>query len=309
MVALTLAAPRVQGPMPPPFHAWTQPDGSAWTEFHRVEGGYLLRFPRLADFAIAADGASVTCYPGPHVPEDTVQHLYQYQVLPLALSQQGKLVVHASAVEVDAGAVAFVATTGSGKSTLAAHFAVNGFRFLTDDGLVLDPTSRHHVARPSHPSIRLWEDSTMALMSADAIAAPTLAYTSKSRFLASDQLPYCPDPLPLQRVYFLQERDAPQIAFRPLGAQEAMVEWMRHSFVLDVEEKPRLASHFARVGRLAREPIHFTLEFPRRFTALPQVRCAIVAHARRLEPEGPEHRHCAQSMRIATAIARGDVGR
>jgi hypothetical protein len=68
---------RWQAPLAtPPFHTWTFPDGTPWTEFHRLNGGYLLRFPDLADFQVAADALTVTGCPAPEVAEATVQHLY-----------------------------------------------------------------------------------------------------------------------------------------------------------------------------------------------------------------------------------------
>jgi hypothetical protein len=70
-----------------------------WTEFHRANGGYLLRFPELGDFQVSADGLTVTCFPAPRVSDATSEHLYLNQVLPLVLSKLGKLVFHASAVE------------------------------------------------------------------------------------------------------------------------------------------------------------------------------------------------------------------
>ena len=110
MVELCLQPARLQSPVAqPPFHTWTFPDGTLWTEFHRANGGYLLRFPDLADFQVSADALHVTGFPAPEVADATVQHLYLNQVLPLVLSKLGKLVFHASAVEIGAGAVAFVA--------------------------------------------------------------------------------------------------------------------------------------------------------------------------------------------------------
>jgi hypothetical protein len=136
----------------PPFHTWAFPDGTLWTEFHRADGGYLLRFPQLADFLVSADACTVTCIPVPEVPEGTARHLYLNQVLPLVLSKLGKLVFHASAVEIGSHAVAFVGESGRGKSTLAASFAVSGCRFLTDDGLVVEP--RYRGASRRCPAIR-----------------------------------------------------------------------------------------------------------------------------------------------------------
>ncbi len=181
MVEFEIAAARPQAPLPAPFHTWALPDGSPWTDFHRENGGYLLRFPDMADFQVSADAEHVTCHPVPGASDAVVQHLYLNQVLPLSLSKQGKLVFHASAVEVDGGAIAFVGVSGRGKSTLAASFAIDGYRFLTDDGLVVEPAERGHVALPSHPSIRLWEDSESALIAPGTAIGARRALTRPSR--------------------------------------------------------------------------------------------------------------------------------
>ncbi len=280
MVELQVAVSRRQAPLGmSPFHSWAFPDGTLWTEFYRADGGYLLRFPDLADFDVSADGLDVTCFPAPEVSEATSQHLYLNQVLPLVLSKLGKLVFHASAVDVAGGAVAFAAESGRGKSTLAASFAVSGSRFLTDDGLVVEPTAKGYQILPSHPSIRLWGDSEEALIAAGVETAPALSYTSKSRFLAGDEVCFCDQPRPLRRVYFLGDGSAAAPRFERLSAAEALVEWVKHSFLLDVEERPRLASHFDQVARLAGQPIHYRLDYPRRFEDLEHVRQAIVEHA------------------------------
>ncbi|HRZ06745.1 MAG TPA: hypothetical protein P5102_11455 [Candidatus Competibacteraceae bacterium] len=281
MVELHLQSARLQPPVNhPPFHTWTFRDGTLWTEFHRTNGGYLLRFPNLADFQVSADGLHVTGFPAPEVSKATSQHLYLNQVLPLVLSKLGKLVFHASAVEIGGGAVAFVAESGRGKSTLAASFAVNGFRFLTDDGLVVEPGVDGFAALPSHPSIRLWEDSEDALVPPTARRAPPVQYTAKARFLADEDLAFCDQPRPLQRVYFLGDGRTATLELHRLTPAEAVIEWVKHSFLLDIEEKPRLASHFDQVAKLANQPIHYRLDYPRRFEDLAHVREAIVEHAR-----------------------------
>jgi hypothetical protein len=281
VVDFQVAEARWQKPLgAKPFHTWSFPDGTPWTEFYRVGGGYLLRFPDLADFDVAADGFEVTCFPAPDVAEATSQHLYLNQVLPLVLSKLGKLVFHASAVEVAGGSVAFAAESGRGKSTLAASFAVNGYRFLTDDGLVVETGTQGFEVLPSHPSIRLWADSEEALIAPGTTTAPAVSFTPKSRFLAGDEIRFCDQPRSLRRVYFLGDGNAATPAFQRLSPAEALVEWVKHSFLLDVEERPRLASHFDQVAALANEPIHYRLDFPRRYEDLARVRQAIVEHAR-----------------------------
>ncbi|MBZ0309396.1 MAG: hypothetical protein K8I82_25250 [Anaerolineae bacterium] len=263
-----------------PFHEWIFPDGTLWTQFYRTDMGYLLRFPDLADFQVSADGLTVTCYPAPDVTDDTPQHLYLNQVLPLALSKQGKLVFHASAVEIDGVAVAFMGESSKGKSTLAASFATGGFRFLTDDGLMVEVCGDGYRIMPSHPSIRLWQDSEAALIAPDTPTAPTLEFTSKSRFLAGETIPFCDSPRPLRRVYFLGDGSAPEVMFQRMRPAEALIELVKHSFLLDIEEREMLAAHFDELSSLANLPIYYLLDYPRRYEDLAAVRQAIIEHAK-----------------------------
>src|SRR5690606_31431139 len=156
----------------------------------------------------------------------------------LALGRQGKLVFHASAVELGDIAIAFVGASGAGKSTLAAAFATSGSRFLTDDGLVVDLRDGAPVVLPSHPSIRLWDDSRDAL-AGEAVPQPTAHFTRKGRFLAGDALVHCDEPRRLARIYFLgDEAQAPALTAVP--AVEAAIELVRHSFLIDIGERDLL---------------------------------------------------------------------
>jgi len=279
-VAFTLASASVQIPVEGElFNEWLFPDGTPWTQFFRTDLGYLLRFPDLADFKVSGNGLTVCCIPTPNIESETSQHLYLNQVLPLALSKRGKLVFHASAVEVGDSAVVFVGESGRGKSTLAASFATNGFRFLTDDGLVVEAGKDSYLVFPSHPSIRLWQDSEEVLIPPETEIAPALDFTSKARFLVGKNIAFCDHPRPLRRVYFLGDGSASKLIFQRMTAAEAHIEWVKHSFLLDVEEKTLLAGQFEQVIQLARQPIYYRLDYPRCFDQLTHVRQAIVEHS------------------------------
>jgi hypothetical protein len=216
--ALKLCAGRVHPPAgAEPFSSWSLPDGTQWSRFYRIEGGYLLRFIDQVDFRVTSDGLEVAAYPAGGVTELTIEHLFLNQVLPLALSRQFQLVVHAGAVEIpgfdEAFAVGFVGASGRGKSTLTASFATSGHRFLTDDGLQLEKGERGFLIRPSHASIRLYDDSREALMPDDVTTTPPLDYTCKLRLLADEQVAHCKQTRPLRALYFLGpgKADAPSI--------------------------------------------------------------------------------------------------
>lgn len=253
-------------------------NGQPWCLYYRSEEGYLLRFPEFADFFISSSGEKITSIPAPETSKYTIEHLYLNQVLPLALSRQFKLVLHASAVEIGDSAVAFLGDTGRGKSTLAASFSTNGHRLLTDDGLILEKSADHYFVQPSHPSVRLWSDSRRAVLSEDALPTPATSYSSKNRFLAGDELAFCSDTKQLKRLYFLGDGQANSISIDPIPPQVAMIELVRNSFLLDVDEREMASRQFDQLRELISQPIFFRIDYPRDYDLLPDVRAQIVQH-------------------------------
>jgi len=262
-----------------PFHEWIFPDGTQWAQFYRIDQNYLVRFPDLGDFDISADGLIVRSWPVPGITAGTVDHLYLNQVLPLVLSKLGKWVFHASAVETRTGAVVFLAESGRGKSTLAAAFATAGYRFLTDDALLLEPAGGGYEVQPSHPSVRLWRDSQEALLGDDAQLAPPVQYTSKARLLSGGDLAFCEESRPLRRMYFLGDGSSSDVSIERMIPSEALMGLVKNSFLLDIEAPDAVASHFNRLADMAELPIYYRLNYPRSYDMLPAVRQAIVEHA------------------------------
>jgi hypothetical protein len=115
------------------FHRQRQPDGRRWLSFARYPGGYLLRFIGLADFDVRPAARQIHGYRTPVTPPHTFNHLLLDQVLPLAAGGPHRLALHASVVDVDGRAVAFLGASRQGKSTLAAALARRGHTLLSDD--------------------------------------------------------------------------------------------------------------------------------------------------------------------------------
>jgi len=275
-----MLAPRMQEPIPGvPYYQWISPKGAVFSAFYRTAHGYLLRFPNLADFEIPFDGPCLTCIPELNIPEATTLHLYLDQVLPLILSSKGKIVLHGSCVVSDGYAFGFLGPSGRGKSTLAASFAINGCPFLADDGLVIEPDGSAYLVMPSHPSLRLWEDSEDALLLCDARKSTPVHYTTKSSFMASSELDYCGQPKFLKALYFLAEDNAEEVSIQPLDPAPALVNLLKHSFILDVDDRPSISANFDRLARLANKVACFALSFPRRYETLPMVTKAIRANS------------------------------
>lgn len=260
-----------------PSHVWQTPGEPPWCEIFREGASYRMRFPGFADFLVHRDGG-IECYPVPEIDEPTLQHLYLNQVVPAALSLQHRPVFHASCMAIDGTAAAFLGVSGRGKSTLATHLGLSGATLLTDDGLELRWSDGGYLALPSHPAVRLWDDSRDALLPNDVATAPAVSYTPKGRFLSEGLIPFAAEPAPLRRAYFLGEGRAEKVTITPLRPQAAHMAWVEHSFMLDAQDKARMASHFEQVRRLVALDVTYELDYPRRYDVLPSVLEALRNH-------------------------------
>ena len=279
MSQLNLRDARLQKPLNQQhYHEWVLPSGIPWALFYRFKQQYLIRFCDLADFILSNDGLDVNAYPAPGVSDQTIDHLYLNLIVPLALSRQFKLVLHGSAVEVDNSAVAFIGMSGRGKSTLAAEFSTKGYSFLTDDSLQIAHVDDCFIIQPSHPSIRLWDDSRDALIPSETRVAPEVDYTPKARLLADERVAFCKKAQPLKHVYFLGRGDTDTISITPVKGQDVIIELAQNSFLLDMEKKEMLSNQFEQFSALAQHPIFYYLDYPRRYEFLTKVRDEIVRH-------------------------------
>jgi hypothetical protein len=279
MIHCVLMPARPQSPLKTaPFHRYVFEDGTVWTEFYRSSADYLLRFPGLADFNVSLDGTKVIAHPAKRIDETTVKHLYLNQLVPLALSRQGRPTFHASVVTVPGGAVAFLGKTGMGKSTLAASFALSGSAFLTDDALLVEETASGCQALPSHASLRLWEDSMEALIDAQDQQASRVSYSSKARLLAGDALTYSEHAQPLLAAFVLGREHATAVSVRKITGMDRHMAWVENSFLLDIKDPKLLSRHFDWTHRISAVVPTFALDYPRDYGTLPDVRNAILQH-------------------------------
>jgi hypothetical protein len=242
--------------------------GALWASHHRVGQDFLVRFPGLADFEISASASKVVCWPNPNASESTIEHLYVNQVVPLSLSQQGMLVLHGSAVEVNGVAVAFVGKSGMGKSTLAAKLSMLGMPFLTDDGLAVDLNNGAVRVLPGHDSIRMWADTEREIMLSVGTKAPPVSFTTKSRFLADARLAYRSEPCDLVDVYFLENSGTEVVQISPMRDVAAVMALVNHSFILDTQSQAGLARHLEQLMDLVGRVRMSLLDYPRDFDTL-----------------------------------------
>lgn len=98
----------------------------------------VLRYPGLCDFTGDRTFGDVTARPHPGADRGLIAVLAAGALLAVHLMLRHRLVLHASAVQLDGHAVAFVGASGMGKSTLAAALCEHGCGLVADDVLRVD---------------------------------------------------------------------------------------------------------------------------------------------------------------------------
>ena len=268
---------------------WYLHDGSIWLSFAKIDEGYLLRFPAYADFIVSSDGQQIRCYLRKNCPQETMRHLLLNQVIPIVLSQLGKLVLHTSACATPDGVLAFMGTTGMGKSTLAASFGLQGYTVITDDCLLVEQHEDRVLCIPSYQGLRLWPESVSALFAEEPELQSMAHYTDKKRVLfrqgGSDHLHW------LRAIYVL---DAPEegqemngVTVISLTSREALFEIVKHTFQLDVSDREQLGKAFKRYEWLAKSVPFFRLTYPRDHAFLSHVNAFVLNHLASLPDRQP----------------------
>lgn len=259
------------------------PDGRTAFTVARCDGGELIRFGQLADFLVSTDGREIRCAISRRGSARMLAHLFLAQVIPLALSRQGRLVLHASAVATPGGAVVFMGAAGSGKSTLGASFAGEAYPLLADDGLLLTEDRGTLAGVPSYPEIRLWPDACAALSAGGGAPGEAWHLSGKTCWPAGGiRWPFASTPVPVRRFYVLGRPAAAAgggtVTIEPLTGRETFLQFVSHSFRLDVDDRRRLRSEFETIGRIASTCVVHRLVFPREWSRLASVRSAILEH-------------------------------
>lgn len=123
---------------------------------------FLTRVPGVACY-YACYGRQLTVEPAEGVDIESVRVFLLGKGMAAILHQQMKVLLHASGILTDKGAVLFAGNSGAGKSTIAGILQKNGCRVFTDDMAVISPQHLKEEGKvyilPSYRIIRLWQKS------------------------------------------------------------------------------------------------------------------------------------------------------
>jgi hypothetical protein len=258
------------------------PNGKPWMSVGGRNADFHLRFSKLAHFSVSGSEKEICCYCKSDFPLESIVHLFLDMVVPLLLSQQDRMVLHAGAVMISGKIIAFLGETGQGKSSLTTSFGQKGFAVVTDDCLVIENKEGHPIGTPLYPGLRLWPEAVLALFGDDLSLPPVAHYTDKRR-LGPEKglLIFCPEPGPLDRIYVLsaqqEKKDNRTITIDSLSPRDAFMELVKHPYRLGLNPREKLRTEFQTLSRLVNSLTVCRIRYPRDYAALPDVHEAILA--------------------------------
>ncbi|WP_263784466.1 hypothetical protein [Salinibacter grassmerensis] len=223
----------------------------------------------------------------------THQSLFEYYAVYIAaflLHDRDYLTIHASAVEIDGGTIAFVGPKGVGKSTTASLFYEQGHRLLSDDLIACRPSSTDaspHVD-PGFPWMKLGERSLSEVLERSGDKLEWTVPGSSKRIVPIHERQ--PDsPLPLRHVYVLgyheESSDQQEVKIRQVGTKQACLVLLSNAFVqMFLEETGADPEHLDRCAALARRIPMSVLSRPQSMDALPSVYHTILDDIRATRP-------------------------
>jgi len=203
----------------------------------------LLSIPKVARFLLQ-DGNSITVDLAEGVPETEVGVFLIGTVFGMLLHQRGCLVLHASAVEVDGGAVLFCGVSGAGKSTLAAALNEKGYGFISDDVCAIGQDDEgRSVVQSDCRRLKLWEDAITRLALGERKQQSVRNAIEKYYVPPRRQMPP-PHSIPVLAIYLLRKSIADEgTVIEPLNKLDALTQIRLNAY------RPRLQSALVRDQR------------------------------------------------------------
>ncbi len=214
---------------------------------------------------LVRDGREITVEPAPGVEEEVLRLYVLGPAMAMLLHQRGLLVLHASAVEMGGGGVAFLGGPGWGKSTTAAALHARGHALVADDVIALDPDGAGPPTLASgFPQLKLAPDVARSVGEApEGLARLHPRHQKRGH---RNIRPFRTEPLPLRRLYVLEE--GPAIELEPVSPQEAVVELVRHSYLVRLLAAEETEVHFVQCANLVKAVSVRRLRRPRHLEGL-----------------------------------------
>jgi hypothetical protein len=243
-------------------------DAEVTDDINRILG--VIEDPSRVCRFLSESGCKIIVEPAPGIDNDVLRPYILGPMFAILLRQRRLFILHASSIAINGEAIAFLGHSGWGKSTLANAFYNQGYSLLTDDVMAIQVEGNVPIAFPSYPYVRLLPDS-----------ATFLGYDFKSLVPIHSRAPkrnnslmrgFQQKPLPLKRLYVLENIARSQNTIEKLQLQQSLVELIRHSRVMNMlTTQEFMSSHLHQCAELLKKIPVLRLKRQHSLTVLPDI--------------------------------------
>jgi hypothetical protein len=237
------------------------------------DGSAYASWESVGEFLVAADGRRIECRPMKRCSIESFQVYMLGQALSFALVKQHLEPLHATVVEIEGEAVAFLGGSAFGKSTIAASFLSAGHRLLTDDLLVLRECGGTIWAYPGPPRIKLFPDIAGRFL--DGPDGVQMNADTGKLIIRLDEQQTCTRPLPIRAIYVLTSPPEagrfPAVTSEALSSRESFIALVKSTFNRRLAGASRMERQFTAAARLINTVPIRRLTYPRQIGRLKDI--------------------------------------
>ncbi|MEO8481883.1 MAG: hypothetical protein ABI634_06710 [Acidobacteriota bacterium] len=244
-------------------HVWRDDERASFAEAAIHQDGYRLEWRGIGTVVFSPGSLRVRLWPAPGVDADAATAALLHVAQPAILQALGYQTLHASAVRLATGVVAFCGVSGAGKSTLA--FALGrspGMSQMADDALVLEIAREAILAQPLPYRARLRSESRTFF---NGVASHTRDRQPDSA------------PAPLLAVFALtQSQQSQPIELRRIGAPQAFSALLTHAHCFDESDRAGVTSMVQAYLAMADAVPVYALAYPKDFAHIRDVQMRVL---------------------------------
>jgi len=252
----------------PAVRAQRNLDGSIWAYSYAEGSERWMHVPGIASFRFGSCGEEAIVVPEPGAPPASravIEDTYQRAVLPMALHAHGEEAIHASAVIMDDGVVAFCGRSQTGKSTVAYGLHRRGCRVWADDTVVFDASAETVQAVPYPHRLRIRAEAAEYFDLQELRRRDTSSWTELEQAQAG--------PAPLVCIFLLERgahASAPVETVR-LAPAQALTGVIEHAYWFRLDNDERTRRMVGRYLVLATQVPVFRMRFRAALDQLPEM--------------------------------------
>jgi hypothetical protein len=157
----------------------------------------------------------------------------------ILLYQRNRLVLHANAINMVDGAVAFLGTSGSGKSTTSLALVKKGYKLLADDIVSVETDYKKYAnVYPSFPRIKIWPEVLNNIDDEENIEKICLNNNKQYKNVLNN---FSSTYKELKAIYIIN--NGPKTEIKEINKKNALLELIRSSYCFKLFNRTSLSEN------------------------------------------------------------------